>query len=101
VQNVKRAVGTALAQTTSTVTYTYTLNGLLATIADAKDNLTTYAYDGQGRRIQTRYPDKVTAGVSTVSPSENNTPMTPTATSRRWPSARARSSPSSMTSSIV
>ncbi|MDY0014094.1 MAG: RHS repeat-associated core domain-containing protein [Rhodocyclaceae bacterium] len=64
VRNVKRAVGTALAQTTAA--FTYTPNGLPATLADAKNNLTTAVYDGQDRRIQTRYPDKVTAGVSSV-----------------------------------
>jgi len=36
VQNVKRAVGTSLAQTYAA--FTYTSNGLLATQADAKNN---------------------------------------------------------------
>lgn len=45
VQNVKRAVGTVLAQTYAA--FTYSPNGLPATMADAKNNLTTTAYDGQ------------------------------------------------------
>jgi RHS repeat-associated protein len=64
VQSVKRAVGTALAQTYAT--YTYTTNGLPATVKDAKNNLTTYQYDGHDRRIKTLFPDKVTAGVSSA-----------------------------------
>ncbi|TXI76793.1 MAG: hypothetical protein E6Q43_01870 [Dokdonella sp.] len=68
VQHVKRAVGTALAQTTAA--FTYTSNGLPATLADAKGNLTTTVYDGHDRPIQTRYPDKVTAGVSSATDRE-------------------------------
>lgn len=40
VLNTQRAVGTALAQTYAA--YTYTDNGLSATVKDAKNNLTTY-----------------------------------------------------------
>ncbi|MEO6825273.1 MAG: RHS repeat-associated core domain-containing protein [Nitrosospira sp.] len=62
VLNAKRAVGTALAQTYAA--YTYTNNGLAATVKDAKNNLTTYQYDGHDRLFKKLYPDKVTAGVS-------------------------------------
>jgi RHS repeat-associated protein len=64
VQNVKRAVGTALAQTYAV--YTYTPNGLLLTQKDAKNNLTANQYDGHDRKIKTRYPDPVTANLSST-----------------------------------
>ncbi|SHL71090.1 RHS repeat-associated core domain-containing protein [Nitrosospira sp. Nsp11] len=64
VLNTKRAVGTALAQTYAA--YTYTNNGLPATVKDAKNNLTTYQYDGHDRLAKMLYPDKVTAGVSST-----------------------------------
>ena len=44
VHQVKRAVGTALAQTYATTTYS--ANGLPVTLTDAKGNRTTYEYDG-------------------------------------------------------
>ncbi|QID19401.1 RHS repeat protein [Nitrogeniibacter mangrovi] len=62
VATVERAVGTGLAQTYAA--YTYTDNGLVKSLEDANGNLTTYEYDGHDRKIKTRYPDKVTAGVS-------------------------------------
>lgn len=64
VQSVKRAVGTALAQTYAS--YTYTPNGLPATVKDAKNNLTTYQYDGFDRKVRTLYPDKATANTSST-----------------------------------
>ncbi|MBN9694430.1 MAG: hypothetical protein J0L85_01375 [Zoogloea sp.] len=64
VQSTKRAVGTALAQTYSA--FTYTTNGLPATVKDAKNNLTTYQYDGHDRKIKTLYPDKTVAGSSSA-----------------------------------
>lgn len=64
VASVKRAVGTALAQTYAT--YTYSPNGLPITVKDAKNNLTTYEYDGIDRKIKTRYPDKNTPNVSST-----------------------------------
>ncbi|MEC5159546.1 MULTISPECIES: RHS repeat-associated core domain-containing protein [unclassified Janthinobacterium] len=64
VQLVSRAVGTALAQ--QYARYTYTPNGQIATITDAKNNLTTHVYDGHERKLKTMYPDKVTAGVSSA-----------------------------------
>ncbi|EIC30148.1 RHS repeat-associated core domain-containing protein [Methylomicrobium album] len=64
VQRVNKAVGTGLAQ--SEATYTYSDNGLLRTVQDAKNNLTTYQYDGHDRQLKTFYPDKTTAGVSSA-----------------------------------
>lgn len=64
VQSVRLAVGTSLAQTYAG--YTYTLNGLTATIADARNNLTTYEYDGHDRKLKTRFPDKVSSGLSST-----------------------------------
>lgn len=64
VLNQKRAVGTALAQIYAT--YTYTPNGLPATVKDAKNNLTTQEYDGHDRLLKTRYPSPTTAGVSSA-----------------------------------
>ncbi|MVF25082.1 RHS repeat protein, partial [Methylocaldum sp. BRCS4] len=61
---IKRAVGTGLAQTTAA--YTYTPNGRVATVKDAKNNLTTYQYDGHDRRLKTLFPSKTTAGVSST-----------------------------------
>ncbi len=68
VQSVKRAVGTALAQTYAA--FTYSRNGLPVTLTDAKGNLTTYGYDGLDRKTETRYPDKGTAGVSSATDRE-------------------------------
>ena len=62
VQSTQRAVGTPLAQTYAT--YTYTLNGQQATAADAKSNLTTYSYDGFDRAVQVNYPDPASANTS-------------------------------------
>ncbi len=45
---------------------TFTLNGQLATLADARGYLTTYEYDGHDRLVRTRYPDPVTTGVSSA-----------------------------------
>ena len=38
-------------------TRTYTNNGMLASIEDAKDNVTTYQYDGFDRLDKRIYPD--------------------------------------------
>lgn len=64
VQSTKRAVGTALAQIYSA--FTYTNNGLPATVKDAKNNLTTYQYDGHDRKTKTFFPDKTVAGSSSA-----------------------------------
>ena len=51
----RRAVGTALVQAYSK--FAYTLNGKQAWIKDAKDNQTTYDYDGYDRLKKTTFPD--------------------------------------------
>ena len=38
----------------------------MATVKDAKNNLTTYQYDGHDRRLKTLFPSKTTAGVSST-----------------------------------
>jgi RHS repeat-associated protein len=65
VTSIKRAVGSTLAQTYAT--YTYTPNGFPATVKDARNFMTTYEYDGHDRKVKTRYPDKITANVSSTS----------------------------------
>lgn len=62
VQSVLRAVGSAVAQTYPT--YSYTNNGLVATLRDANNNLTSYQYDGHDRKVQTSYPDPTTVNTS-------------------------------------
>jgi len=64
VQILKKAVGTGIAQ--NYATYTYSNNGLPLTVKDAKNQLTTYQYDGHDRKLKTLYPDKVTAGASSA-----------------------------------
>lgn len=54
VQSVRRAVGSTVAQTYAT--YTYTDNGLVASVKDAKNNLTAYAYDGHDRKVKLSLP---------------------------------------------
>lgn len=54
-------------------TSTYTNNGMLATIADAKNNLTTYEYDGLDRLGKTRYPSPTTSGTSSTTDYEQFT----------------------------
>ncbi len=51
----RRAVGTPQEQVYAT--YSYTLNGKQAWIKDAKNNQTTYAYDGFDRLSRTTFPD--------------------------------------------
>lgn len=50
----KVAVGTADAATERTLTYSN--NGMLTTLKDAENNLTTYEYDGFDRLSKTRFP---------------------------------------------
>ncbi len=64
VQIVQKAVGSGVAQ--NYATYTYSNNGLPLTVKDAKNQLTTYQYDGHDRKLKTLYPDKVTAGASSA-----------------------------------
>jgi len=59
-----RAVGTATPQPYAY--YLYTNNGLLASVKDGKNNLTTYQYDGHDRMAKTLYPDKTTPGTSST-----------------------------------
>ena len=64
VNNVKRAVGSAVAQTYAT--YSYTNNGLLASLKDAKNNLTSYQYDGHDRKVKTFYPNPTTVNTAST-----------------------------------
>ncbi|MGK6307422.1 RHS repeat-associated core domain-containing protein [Variovorax sp. DT-64] len=54
VQAVNKAVGTALAQ--AYASYTYTPNGNVDSVKDAKNNLTVHTYDGFDRLARTYYP---------------------------------------------
>jgi RHS repeat-associated protein len=54
VVQVQEGVGTTDAATERTLTYTD--NGLMSTLKDAENNLTTYEYDGFDRLSKTRYP---------------------------------------------
>ncbi|MBK7471421.1 MAG: RHS repeat-associated core domain-containing protein [Betaproteobacteria bacterium] len=64
VQTVRTAVGTGLAQ--DEAARTYTQNGLAATVTDARNNRTTYEYDGLDRKRKTFYPDKLTPNASSA-----------------------------------
>ena len=64
IQSVKSAVGSSVAQTE--MAFTYTPNGSIATLTDAKNNRTTYLYDGFDRKIKTFFPDKVNANTSSA-----------------------------------
>lgn len=54
-------------------TYTYTDNGLAATVADGLGNLTTYTYDGFDRLKKVQFPSKTTAGTSSTTDYEQYT----------------------------
>jgi RHS repeat-associated protein len=60
---VTEGYGTAAPRTAQSITYT--VNGLRATLTDAKGNLTTYEYDGFDRVAKTRYPVASGSGSST------------------------------------
>jgi RHS repeat-associated protein len=47
-------------------TYSYTNNGLLASLKDAKNNLTSYQYDGHDRKIKALYPNPTTVNTSST-----------------------------------
>ncbi|MES2161415.1 MAG: RHS repeat-associated core domain-containing protein [Pseudomonadota bacterium] len=64
VKTQNRAVGSALAQTYAS--YTYSVTGQVATLADANGNLTTYTYDGHDRKFKTQFPDKANGKVSST-----------------------------------
>ena len=74
---IQRAYGTSDQETYET--YTYTPNGLVATIADAKTaadpngNLTTLSYDGLDRLSEEQLPSKTTKGSSSTSDYEQYT----------------------------
>jgi RHS repeat-associated protein len=61
---VTTGIGTALQAVEATRTYD-ALNRT-ATLADGQGNLTTYEYDGLGRRVKTRYPSPTTSGQSST-----------------------------------
>lgn len=61
---VTTGYGTALAR--AEVSNSYTDNGQIATLTDAKTNVTTYVYDGFDRLSRTRYPNKTGGGSSTT-----------------------------------
>jgi RHS repeat-associated protein len=59
---VQSAYGADVAQTT--VAYTYTVNGKVETLTDARGYRTTYEYDGFDRLVKRRYPN---GGVTNLS----------------------------------
>jgi len=67
---VTSGYGTAQARTE---TLTYSANGQTTTVADGKNNLTTYEYDGFDRRAKIRYPNPSSAGVSSTTDYEQLT----------------------------
>lgn len=67
----KRAVGTPLEQ--AATRYTYTNNGLIRTIQDARGALTTYEYDGHDRLKKVRFPDEVAPFTSSTTDYEEYT----------------------------
>ncbi|MEO0399448.1 MAG: RHS repeat-associated core domain-containing protein [Pseudomonadota bacterium] len=64
-QKIARAHGTSIAQ--DSVRYTYTDNGLVATLTDARNYRTTYEYDGFDRAKKLRYPDPTNTNSSSTS----------------------------------
>jgi RHS repeat-associated protein len=58
--------GYATASPINDATYTYGANGEVLSVADGKSNLTTYGYDGFGRRTTTYYPNPTTPGASST-----------------------------------
>ncbi|AGH49274.1 YD repeat-containing protein [Sphingomonas sp. MM-1] len=64
VTKVQTAYGTSLQR--DEVTNTWSNNGKLLTVADAKGNKTTYEYDGFDRLSKTRFPSPTTPGTSST-----------------------------------
>jgi RHS repeat-associated protein len=62
--DVQEAYGTSEQRTVASMTYTATED--LATINDAKNNRTTYTYDGFGRLVKTSYPHPTTVNTSST-----------------------------------
>ncbi|MEP2990316.1 MAG: RHS repeat-associated core domain-containing protein [Parasphingorhabdus sp.] len=62
---MQKAVGTSLQQ--DYVTYTYTDNGLQASVKDANNNRAAYTYDGHDRLIRWNFPHKTSAGTTSTS----------------------------------
>jgi RHS repeat-associated protein len=60
VLQIQKAIGTPLAQ--SYVSYTYSLTGKPLTEVDADGNKSSYTYDGYDRLIQWNFPDRITTG---------------------------------------
>ncbi len=56
------------------VTYTYTDNGKLATLKDARNYTTSYSFDGHDRPLRTTYPDSTYEEVSSYD--GNSNPLT-------------------------
>jgi RHS repeat-associated protein len=71
ISQAQSAYGTALAQTTAA--YTYTANGQVATLTDARSYMTTYEYDGFDRLKKRRYPKPGTVNDSSTSDYEQLT----------------------------
>ncbi|MBL8265668.1 RHS repeat domain-containing protein, partial [Steroidobacter sp.] len=63
-QRIQSALGTGLQQYTRSMTYTP--NGQLSTLTDAKNNRTTYEYDGFDRLKKTRYPAAASVNTSST-----------------------------------
>lgn len=61
---VQRAVGTSLQQ--DYARYTYTPNGLQASVIDANGNRATFAYDGHDRLARWNFPSATTLGQSSA-----------------------------------
>lgn len=68
---VQEGYGTPLVRNVSSSTYTN--NGRVSTLTDAKNNRTTYEYDGHDRLVKTRYPLPATPGSSSTTDFEQAT----------------------------
>lgn len=69
ITKVINAVGTSVQQDGAVMTYTN--NGQLKTIQDARGAKTTYVYDGHDRLERVQYPHEVTVGASSVTDYES------------------------------
>lgn len=64
IKSISRGVGSTVAQVFAT--YTYSPDGQMLTVKDAKGFLTTYQYDGHNRKIKTLHPDKTSVNLSST-----------------------------------